>query len=155
MAVCFLTDTLSSLKPFLAGHQTQAGTPCGARRAERARWTKLQRRSVYRQRGSIACVATLNGHFACALLLLNGTERASLPLVAAALGVRRKALRMCRHDECAGLLGFAPGAVPAVGLRAMPPSVQLTVLMSEAVASTKQTVFVGGGSVEFRGTRLN
>ena len=55
---------------------------------------------------------------------------------------------MCRHDECAGLLGFAPGAVPAVGLRAMPPSVQLTVLMSEAVASTKQTVFVGGGSVE-------
>lgn len=97
---------------------------------------------------SIACVATLNGHFACALLLLNGTERASLPLVAAALGVRRKALRMCRHDECAGLLGFAPGAVPAVGLRAMPPSVQLTVLMSEAVASTKQTVFVGGGSVE-------
>ena len=82
------------------------------------------------------------------LLLLSGSERAALAVVAERLGVARKSLRLCTPDECGSLFGYVPGSVPAVGLRRMPEGVQLTVLMSESVAASQETVFTGGGSVD-------
>ena len=103
---------------------------------------------------SIACVvedAAAGNEWRIAmacLLLLSGSERAALAVVAERLGVARKSLRLCTPEECGSLFGYVPGSVPAVGLRRMPEGVQLTVLMSESVAASQETVFTGGGSVD-------
>lgn len=77
------------------------------------------------------------------LVVAAGTARVNYPLVAAALGLSRRAVRFAGADEALEITGFPVGGMPPFGHRA-----KLRTLLDATTVPRSGTVFAGGGTLE-------